>query len=207
MNLRKVNRHVDFPLLLDLAPFCSATCKVLIGVINVSKDHWFMNPYAVLIKYSCVWQNLGSGERVLYSLYGIVEHSGSMRGGHYAAYVKVRTPQRKPEQRRNQSGTKPPRQHIASMCLSICFYYRWFWKAWIICGLTKGKGCRHLGIGPQPWRCGLFSRGQVGFVCCWWSIDAFFSTLYSRREPTFQQCLEQSEKPREKLWEMIVCTR
>uniref|UniRef100_A0A8C2H9K2 Ubiquitin carboxyl-terminal hydrolase n=1 Tax=Cyprinus carpio TaxID=7962 RepID=A0A8C2H9K2_CYPCA len=79
MNLRKVNRHVDFPLLLDLAPFCSATCK-----------------------------NLGSGERVLYSLYGIVEHSGSMRGGHYAAYVKVRPPQRKPEQRRNQSGTKPP---------------------------------------------------------------------------------------------------
>ncbi|XP_065767336.1 ubiquitin carboxyl-terminal hydrolase 45 isoform X4 [Muntiacus reevesi] len=24
---RKVNRHVDFPLMLDLAPFCSATCK------------------------------------------------------------------------------------------------------------------------------------------------------------------------------------
>lgn len=77
MNLRKVNRHVDFPLMLDLAPFCSANCK-----------------------------NLGSGERVLYSLYGIVEHSGSMRGGHYAAYVKVRTPQRKPEQRRNQSGSR-----------------------------------------------------------------------------------------------------
>ncbi|KAG1948075.1 ubiquitin carboxyl-terminal hydrolase [Pimephales promelas] len=77
MNLRKVNRHVDFPLMLDLAPFCAANCK-----------------------------NLGSGERVLYSLYGIVEHSGSMRGGHYAAYVKVRTPQRKPEQRRNQSGSR-----------------------------------------------------------------------------------------------------
>lgn len=77
MNLRKVNRHVDFPLMLDLAPFCSANCK-----------------------------NLGSGERVLYSLYGIVEHSGSMRGGHYAAYVKVRTPQRKPEQRRKQSGSR-----------------------------------------------------------------------------------------------------
>lgn len=28
MNLRKVNRHVDFPLILDLAPFCSASCKV-----------------------------------------------------------------------------------------------------------------------------------------------------------------------------------
>ncbi|XP_070306163.1 ubiquitin carboxyl-terminal hydrolase 45 isoform X3 [Odocoileus virginianus] len=28
LGLRKVNRHVDFPLMLDLAPFCSATCKV-----------------------------------------------------------------------------------------------------------------------------------------------------------------------------------
>uniref|UniRef100_A0A673VKQ5 Ubiquitin carboxyl-terminal hydrolase n=1 Tax=Salmo trutta TaxID=8032 RepID=A0A673VKQ5_SALTR len=69
MNLRKVNRHVNFPLILDLAPFCSASCK-----------------------------NLVAGERVLYSLYGIVEHSGSMRGGHYTAYVKVRSPQRRTEQ-------------------------------------------------------------------------------------------------------------
>ncbi|XP_026998680.2 ubiquitin carboxyl-terminal hydrolase 45 isoform X3 [Tachysurus fulvidraco] len=88
MNLRKVNRHVDFPLVLDLAPFCSASCK-----------------------------NLGSGERVLYSLYGIVEHSGSMRGGHYTAYVKVRTPQRKCEQHRSQSGCReavsaPPGQWV-----------------------------------------------------------------------------------------------
>ncbi|XP_010740784.2 ubiquitin carboxyl-terminal hydrolase 45 isoform X1 [Larimichthys crocea] len=78
MNLRKVNRHVDFPLILDLAPFCSASCK-----------------------------NLAAGERVLYSLYGIVEHSGSMRGGHYTAYVKVRAPQRKTEQHhRNLSGAR-----------------------------------------------------------------------------------------------------
>ncbi|XP_040900834.1 ubiquitin carboxyl-terminal hydrolase 45 isoform X2 [Toxotes jaculatrix] len=78
MNLRKVNRHVDFPLILDLAPFCSASCK-----------------------------NLAAGERVLYSLYGIVEHSGSMRGGHYTAYVKVRTPQRKTEpHHRNLSGAR-----------------------------------------------------------------------------------------------------
>ncbi|XP_041649881.1 ubiquitin carboxyl-terminal hydrolase 45 [Cheilinus undulatus] len=78
MNLRKVNRHVDFPLILDLAPFCSASCK-----------------------------NLAAGERVLYSLYGIVEHSGSMRGGHYTAYVKVRSPQRKSEQHhRNLSGAR-----------------------------------------------------------------------------------------------------
>ncbi|CAB1333648.1 unnamed protein product [Coregonus sp. 'balchen'] len=79
MNLRKVNRHVNFPLILDLAPFCSASCK-----------------------------NLVAGERVLYNLYGIVEHSGSMRGGHYTAYVKVRSPQRRTEQpqRRNLAGPR-----------------------------------------------------------------------------------------------------
>ncbi|XP_075410852.1 ubiquitin carboxyl-terminal hydrolase 45 isoform X2 [Tenrec ecaudatus] len=63
LSLRKVNRHVDFPVTLDLAPFCSAACK-----------------------------NVSVGEQVLYGLYGVVEHSGSMRGGHYTAYVKVRTP-------------------------------------------------------------------------------------------------------------------
>ncbi|XP_061676622.1 LOW QUALITY PROTEIN: ubiquitin carboxyl-terminal hydrolase 45 [Syngnathoides biaculeatus] len=77
MNFRKVNRHVDFPLIFDLAPFCSASCK-----------------------------NLAHDDRVLYSLYGIVEHSGSMRGGHYTAYVKVRTPQKKTEHHRNFSGVK-----------------------------------------------------------------------------------------------------
>nr|XP_014426662.1 ubiquitin carboxyl-terminal hydrolase 45 [Pelodiscus sinensis] len=66
LSLRKVNRHVDFPLILDLAPFCSASCK-----------------------------NVTDKTRVLYTLYGIVEHNGSMRGGHYAAYVKVRTASKK----------------------------------------------------------------------------------------------------------------
>ncbi|XP_053143673.1 ubiquitin carboxyl-terminal hydrolase 45 isoform X2 [Hemicordylus capensis] len=66
VSLRKVNRHVDFPLVLDLAPFCSASCK-----------------------------NVMDGGKVLYALYGIVEHSGSMRGGHYAAYVKVRSPSKR----------------------------------------------------------------------------------------------------------------
>uniref|UniRef100_W5NKF8 Ubiquitin carboxyl-terminal hydrolase n=1 Tax=Lepisosteus oculatus TaxID=7918 RepID=W5NKF8_LEPOC len=88
MSLRKVNRHVDFPLVLDLAPFCSASCK-----------------------------NIVQGERVLYGLYGIVEHSGSMRGGHYSAYVKIRGPHRKLEQRRNVAGQKeaaaaPPGQWV-----------------------------------------------------------------------------------------------
>uniref|UniRef100_A0A667XKM1 Ubiquitin carboxyl-terminal hydrolase 16 n=1 Tax=Myripristis murdjan TaxID=586833 RepID=A0A667XKM1_9TELE len=58
----KVNRHVQFPLVLDLAPYCALNCK-----------------------------NVTEGEtQVLYSLYGIVEHSGTMRSGHYTAYVKVR---------------------------------------------------------------------------------------------------------------------
>lgn len=37
MNLRKVNRHVDFPLILDLAPFCSASCKVRNNQSKVKK--------------------------------------------------------------------------------------------------------------------------------------------------------------------------
>ncbi|XP_029373716.1 ubiquitin carboxyl-terminal hydrolase 16 isoform X2 [Echeneis naucrates] len=57
----KVNRSVQFPLILDLAPFCAVKCKVAEG-----------------------------DARILYSLYGIVEHSGTMRSGHYTAYVKVR---------------------------------------------------------------------------------------------------------------------
>lgn len=64
VNLRKVNRHIKFPELFDLAPFCTVKCK-----------------------------NVAEGDtRVLYSLYGVVEHSGSMRSGHYTAFVKARRP-------------------------------------------------------------------------------------------------------------------
>ncbi|CAB1426734.1 unnamed protein product [Pleuronectes platessa] len=66
--ISKVNRHVQFPLILDLASFCVEKCK-----------------------------NVTEGEtRILYSLYGIVEHSGTMRGGHYTGYVKVRPEGPKP---------------------------------------------------------------------------------------------------------------
>ncbi|KAM5335753.1 ubiquitin carboxyl-terminal hydrolase 16 isoform 2-T2 [Glossophaga mutica] len=61
-NLRKINKHIRFPEILDLAPFCTAKCK------NVAEE----------------------STRVLYSLYGVVEHSGTMRSGHYTAYSKVR---------------------------------------------------------------------------------------------------------------------
>ncbi|XP_059542257.1 ubiquitin carboxyl-terminal hydrolase 16 isoform X3 [Myotis daubentonii] len=61
-NLRKINKHIKFPEILDLAPFCTAKCK------NVAEE----------------------STRVLYSLYGVVEHSGTMRSGHYTAYAKAR---------------------------------------------------------------------------------------------------------------------
>ncbi|XP_064473286.1 ubiquitin carboxyl-terminal hydrolase 16-like isoform X2 [Ornithodoros turicata] len=58
--LCKVNRHVPFPLNLDLAPYC---CQ----------------------------QKLEQGSSTEYTLYGVVEHSGRLSGGHYTAYVKQRS--------------------------------------------------------------------------------------------------------------------
>ena len=63
--LRKVNRHVQFGERLDLAPFCS----------SVSQDLPQMHP---------------GQRRSLYSLFGVVEHSGRLTSGHYTAYVRVR---------------------------------------------------------------------------------------------------------------------
>ncbi|XP_016414511.1 ubiquitin carboxyl-terminal hydrolase 16-like isoform X1 [Sinocyclocheilus rhinocerous] len=73
----KVNRHVQFPQILDLTPFCSLNCK-----------------------------GVKEGEmRVLYSLYGIVEHSGTMRSGHYTAYVKSRPSTRNYVENRLDAGS------------------------------------------------------------------------------------------------------
>lgn len=62
---KKLPKHVTFPLVLDIAPFCASKVKLLHHVKRHQK-------------------------KVLYSLYGVVEHSGGMFGGHYVAYVKVR---------------------------------------------------------------------------------------------------------------------
>lgn len=62
---RKIAKHVTFPFVLDIAPFCGSKVKRLPNV----KAHTKQLPY---------------------SLYGVVEHSGTMCGGHYVAYVKVR---------------------------------------------------------------------------------------------------------------------
>ncbi|XP_032400961.1 LOW QUALITY PROTEIN: ubiquitin carboxyl-terminal hydrolase 16 [Xiphophorus hellerii] len=77
----KVNRHVQFPLILDLAPYCAAKCK-----------------------------NIYEGDtQILYSLYGVVEHSGTMRSGHYTAYVKARPDSLKSSSNGKQGDTDLPR--------------------------------------------------------------------------------------------------
>ena len=64
-SLRKVSRHVDFPMDLDLAPFCSAT--------------------------SSANTNVPAGLKAIkYYLFGVVEHVGRLHGGHYTAFVKAR---------------------------------------------------------------------------------------------------------------------
>lgn len=63
--LRKMTKTVTFPAILDIAPFCRARVKLS---PTVKRDQ----------------------KKLLYSLYGVVEHSGTMHGGHYVAYVKVR---------------------------------------------------------------------------------------------------------------------
>ncbi|XP_023599013.1 ubiquitin carboxyl-terminal hydrolase 16-like [Myotis lucifugus] len=61
-NLHKINKHIKFPEILDLAPFCTAKCK------DMAEE----------------------STRVMYSLYGVVEHSGTLMSGHYTAYTKAR---------------------------------------------------------------------------------------------------------------------
>lgn len=41
--------------------------------------------------FFCIQNKLSPGQnRILYSLYGVVEHTGFLHSGHYIAYVKVR---------------------------------------------------------------------------------------------------------------------
>lgn len=63
--LRKAQKHVEFPLQLDLGPFCSAAAA---GVTTVAPNQ----------------------KEIIYSLYGVIEHSGKLSSGHYTAFVKVR---------------------------------------------------------------------------------------------------------------------
>ncbi|KAI5692640.1 hypothetical protein M8J75_001704 [Diaphorina citri] len=60
-SLKKITKSVPFPMKLSIGSFCSSKCQ---GIEKGQTD-------------------------VQYSLYGIVEHSGSLHGGHYVAYVKT----------------------------------------------------------------------------------------------------------------------
>lgn len=60
--LEKLSKHVSFPFELDMSPYTSKMC------VNLTYN----------------------SSKALYSLYGIVEHSGRLNGGHYTAYVKCR---------------------------------------------------------------------------------------------------------------------
>lgn len=62
---RKINKDITFPLELDLAPFCSSTS---VATPTIAPGH----------------------HSLMYRLYGVVEHSGRLSGGHYTAFVKVR---------------------------------------------------------------------------------------------------------------------
>jgi len=61
--LEKSNKHIQFPLILDMSPYTSKMC------ININRDNQNQKP-------------------AVYSLYGLVEHSGRLNSGHYTAYVK-----------------------------------------------------------------------------------------------------------------------
>ncbi|KAE9555060.1 hypothetical protein FO519_001721 [Halicephalobus sp. NKZ332] len=59
---RKIRGHIEFPFILDLGQFCAKNA-----------------------------QRIPPGQtKVIYSLYGIVVHSGDLGGGHYIAYIKSR---------------------------------------------------------------------------------------------------------------------
>lgn len=71
-NFRKINKHVEFTEFLDLSDFTSDLCYDL---TKINK-----------------WPRINRGDPIWYSLFGVVCHSGNLRGGHYTAYVKCEEP-------------------------------------------------------------------------------------------------------------------
>lgn len=68
LNFRKINKHIEFTEFLDLSEYTSDLCYDL---TKINK-----------------WPRLRKGDHIWYSLFGVVCHSGNLRGGHYTAYVK-----------------------------------------------------------------------------------------------------------------------
>lgn len=72
VNFRKINKHIEFSEFLDLSDFTSDLCYDL---TKINK-----------------WPKINRGDSIWYSLFGVVCHSGNLRGGHYTAYVKTEDP-------------------------------------------------------------------------------------------------------------------
>ncbi|XP_066258268.1 ubiquitin carboxyl-terminal hydrolase 16/45 [Euwallacea similis] len=86
----KVSKFVKFSTLLDLGPFCSKRSQNL--------------------------PSIQEGQtKVLYSLYGVVEHSGGIHGGHYVSYIKVRPPLEENHPRWNFIPNKQKKQMIQNL--------------------------------------------------------------------------------------------
>lgn len=76
LTLSKINKFCQFPLVFDLSPFVSNVYKV-ISDISYHQEGSDMK---------------GKGrdtKSIIYNLYGLIEHSGSLRSGHYRCYVKM----------------------------------------------------------------------------------------------------------------------
>lgn len=69
VSLKKISTFVSFPLTFDLSPF-------------VSQMYTYLTPSN--------GQSIVDDRPLIYGLYGVVEHSGTLRSGHYTAYVKFR---------------------------------------------------------------------------------------------------------------------
>lgn len=72
INFRKINKHIEFTEFLDLSDYTSDLCYDL---TKINK-----------------WPRIHRGDPIWYSLFGAVCHSGSLRGGHYTAFVKCEDP-------------------------------------------------------------------------------------------------------------------
>lgn len=73
VNFRKINKHVEFTEFLNLSDYTNEICYDLTKINE--------------------WPRLKLGEPIWYSLFGVVSHSGNLRGGHYTAYVKCEEPE------------------------------------------------------------------------------------------------------------------
>lgn len=87
MHLRKINRHVSFPFTLNLSPWVSQMYRRMGQTMGVDED--------------------APDTTLKYKLFGLVEHSGTLRSGHYTAMIRVRRKDRASGKRDKYLRLKP----------------------------------------------------------------------------------------------------